>query len=133
MRIFLSVKYHEDMSNRAFVESLCAMLEADGHEVLLVVRDLEEWGARSFTTQALMAATFQMIDSADCLLAEQSEKGTGLGIEAGYAYARGIPVLALAREGCELSPTLTGIAAFCGSYQVVEEIPGLVKSAFPAS
>jgi len=132
MRIFLSVKYHEDMSNRPFVEALTGALEQDGHETLLVVRDLEEWGARGFTTQALMAATFQMIDSADCLLAEQSEKGTGLGIEAGYAYARGIPVVALAREGCELSPTLTGIAVYCGAYRTVEEVPGLVKAAFPA-
>ncbi len=128
MRIFLSIKYDEDMTNRPQVEALVDALAAGGIAVSLVVRDLEQWGAVRFSPQALMAAAFRLIDSADGLLVEQSRKGTGLGIEAGYACARGIPVIALARVGCELSPTLIGISRYYGYYRSYDQIPGIVKT-----
>ena len=34
----------------------------------------------------------------------------GLGIEAGYAYAKQIPIVVIARKGSDISATLRGIA-----------------------
>jgi nucleoside 2-deoxyribosyltransferase len=126
MRIFLSIKFHEDMHNREFVEAVINVLQSAGHEVVCVVCDLEEWGTITFKNQVLMARTFELIESCSMMVVEQTEKGTGLGIEAGYAVAKGIPVVTIAQQGVELSPTLEGISTRTGFYRQVEEIPGLL-------
>ena len=63
-----------------------------------------------------MRRSFAAIDKSDFVLVELSEKGVGLGIEAGYAYARKIPVLTMAREGQDISTTLQGISAQTFTY-----------------
>jgi nucleoside 2-deoxyribosyltransferase len=44
------------------------------------------------------------------VVVEFTEKGVGLGIEAGYAAALGIPVFVLLRPEAEVSTTLDGIS-----------------------
>lgn len=44
------------------------------------------------------------------MVLEMSEKGVGLGIEAGYAVATNKPLIVLIRHDLELSNTLQGIA-----------------------
>jgi nucleoside 2-deoxyribosyltransferase len=58
-----------------------------------------------------MARSFEEIDSSDLVVVDLTEKGVGLGIEAGYAHARGIPVVTIARQGADISQTLRGISA----------------------
>lgn len=110
MQAFLSIKYHPDNSNRPLIEQLSALLERHGLRSVCVIRDVERWGEVHLSPAELMHATFALIDASDLLVVEFSEKGVGLGIEAGYAYARGIPILTLARQGCEVSTTLAGIS-----------------------
>ena len=110
MKIFLSIKYYPDLRNRALIEAISAALAAQGWQTVCIVRDVEQWGTLAFTPQALMQRTFDEIDACDLLLVEFSEKGVGLGIEAGYAAARGRPVVVLAPEGVEISTTLQGIS-----------------------
>ena len=57
-----------------------------------------------------MAKTFEEIDSSDVVVTDLTERGVGLGIEAGYAYAKGVPVVAIARKGSDISATLRGIS-----------------------
>jgi hypothetical protein len=54
-------------------------------------------------------------------------KGVGLGIEAGFAFARGIPVLAAARAGSDISATLQGISARVCLYAREEEVMRIVE------
>jgi nucleoside 2-deoxyribosyltransferase len=125
-RVFLSIKFHADGRNRGLIERLCALLVAGGHVPFCVVRDLEDWGRVEFSIQALMRETFAAIEQSDLVLVELSEKGVGLGIEAGYAFARGIPVLTAARQGSDLSTTLRGISARVCLYEREEEILRIV-------
>ncbi len=111
MRIYLAIKYHPDAHNRPLVQAITTALSAAGHSTVCVARDLEAWGATSFSAQELMRRSFQLIDTADLVLVELSEKGVGLGIEAGYAHAQGIPVVVAARTGADISTTLAGIAS----------------------
>lgn len=127
MRVFLSIKFHGDMRNRAHVEQVLAALERSGHMPVCVVRDLEQWGAVSFPADALMRLTFDMIDGCDVLLVELSEKGVGLGIEAGFAYSRGIPVVTIAQHGADISTTLQGISRWTGEYADGQELEGLLR------
>ena len=58
-----------------------------------------------------MQRTFAEIDQSDLIVMEMSEKGVGLGIEAGYAYAKGKYLLIVLKQGRELSSTMAGIAS----------------------
>ena len=122
MRIYLSIKNTEGYSNRKRIESICSALEACGHSVVCIARDLEHWGERKFTPRQLMQQTFKEINSCDFVLVEFTEKGVGLGTEAGYAYARGIPVIAAGRKGAELSTTLDGVASRVVFYNSPDEL-----------
>ena len=131
MRLFLSIKYYPDMRNRELIESISGALEQARHEVVCVVRDLEKWGEISFPPAELMAETFNTIEECDAVIIELSSKGVGLGIEAGYAHARGIPVITIAEEGSDISATLQGISAEVELYSSVEEIPALLSDLAP--
>jgi nucleoside 2-deoxyribosyltransferase len=122
VKIYLAHKYHADSKNRAEIESLCDHLTALGHEVFCVVRDVEKWGALHFSAQELMERSFKLLDSCDTVLIELSEKGVGVGIEAGYAFARGIPIQVIAKKGSDISTTLQGIARRVTFYSAVSEV-----------
>lgn len=109
--VYLAIKYHEDHSNRALVERLRAAMEAAGLSSYCVAADLERWGKRAFDPTALMKHTFEVIEACRAVVVEFSEKGVGLGIEAGYAVARGLPVIVVMAEGSDLSATMQGVAA----------------------
>lgn len=117
MKVFLSVKYHTDMSNRGHIERLLGMLKDLRYETFCVVRDLETWGETAVDERELMRITFERIRASHLVLADLSEKGVGIGIEAGYAAARGIRVVVIAPEGCDISTTLKGIAEACFTYR----------------
>lgn len=87
-----------------------------------MVRDFEKWGKVKFTPQELMRKSFEEIDKSDLLVVEYSEKGVGLGIEAGYAYAKTIPIFVIAETSSEISETIKGIAKSIFFYDDPSEI-----------
>lgn len=109
-KLYLAIKYHPDHANRPLVEALCMAFERCGWQIVVVARDLEGWGAQTFSPQALMARSFRLIDACAGLVVEISEKGVGVGIEAGYAHARGLPILTLLGPQADLPETLKGIS-----------------------
>ena len=111
MKAYLAIKYHVDHSNRGRIEGLTAVLESVGYETICITRDVEKWGTVSFTPPALMKRSFKLIDTCDILVVELTEKGVGVGIEAGYAHARDIPIITIAQEDAPISDTLCGISA----------------------
>ncbi len=111
MKAYLAIKYHPDHSNRARIEGLTAALARHGVETLCVTRDLEKWGQVEFSPEVLMRKSFAAIETCDLLLVDLTEKGVGLGIEAGYAHAKRIPILTIAARGADISETLRGISA----------------------
>ena len=51
-----------------------------------------------------MLETFEIIESSDVAVIDLSEKGVGLGIEAGYAYSKQIPIITIS-ENQKISTT----------------------------
>lgn len=125
MKIYLAIKYHADQRNRQVIENITAALTAQGHELFCLVRDLEQWGAVTFPPDQLMQHTFQMIAAADVVLVDLTEKGVGLGIEAGYAHAHNIPVVTIAQTGADISATLRGISTTVFCYNDYTELTNL--------
>lgn len=107
---YLGIKFYADQRNRPLIEMITTALIKTGWTTQVIVRDLEEWGAVQFEPQALMARTFAVIEASDIAIIDLTEKGVGLGIEAGYAFAKGIPIITIAREGADISTTLRGIS-----------------------
>jgi 2'-deoxynucleoside 5'-phosphate N-hydrolase len=122
VKTYLALKYHPDGRNRPLIEALSACLEKHGLETFCVVRDVEHWGQVTFSPPELMRRALQAIDASDLVVVELSEKGVGVGIEAGYAFARQIPIVTLARQGAEVSDTLRGIAAHVLVYADLAEV-----------
>ncbi len=111
MKAYLAIKFKEDQSNRKLIEDVSASLAAVGVETYVMARDFEKWGAvKNVWPDVLMAHTFRAINEADIVVVEFSEKGVGLGIEAGYAFAQRKPIIVVAKEGSDISSTLRGIA-----------------------
>lgn len=105
------------MRNRAHIENIARALEGNDCETTCIVRDVERWGELKCDARDLMQQTFASIGSCDVLVVDASEKGVGIGIEAGYAYAMNKPIWVIARSGSELSETLKGIADAVRTYE----------------
>lgn len=90
------------------------------------MRDVEQWGMVKLEPVQLMKKTFEIIDSSDLLLIELSEKGVGLGIEAGYARAKGKPIIIIAKQDVDISAALQGISREIHFYNNEEELKQLL-------
>lgn len=107
---YIGIKYYEDNRNMDEIQAISERLEDAGYKAICIARDVEKWGKVPLNPQELMERTFLEIDRSNIVVLEMSEKGVGLGIEAGYAYAKGIPIMVLIKEGQKLSNTMRGIA-----------------------
>jgi nucleoside 2-deoxyribosyltransferase len=126
--IYLAIKYHPDHSNRSLIEQISDTCSCVGFETVCVDRDIELYGGKSYSASELMQLSFDKIKKADYILIDLSEKGVGIGIEAGYAYALGIPIITILPVTAHLSTTLAGISNFVYHYQTPDEVSGLLKS-----
>ncbi len=122
MKAYISIKYREDSSNRGCIEKISFALERNGFETVCIARDIEKWGQVQLSPHELMQRAFAEIDSSNLLVVDLTEKGVGLGIEAGYAYAKQIPIVVIARRGSDISLTLQGIAKELFLYDEFEDL-----------
>ncbi len=122
MKAYIGIKFHSDCRNRSVIERLSAVLESRGYTTFCTIRDKEKWGTEKFTPQELMEATCTEISSSSLVVLDLSEKGVGLGIEAGYAHAKGIPVITVAKHGSDIPNTLLGISEQVVMYDQPEDL-----------
>ena len=127
MKATIAIKYHPDNSNRPRIELISNALARSGIESFCVVRDLEHWGEVHFPPDELMRRAFAAIDACDLLVVDLSEKGVGVGIEAGYARARGIPIITIAQAGADISDTLRGVSQAVFWYESGDELAAFFK------
>ena len=127
MKAYLAIKFHEDYRNKRLIEEILDALNRSGFETTTIVRDYEDWGKIRFKPEELMDLAFKLIRKSDVLIIEFSEKGVGLGIEAGYAYSRKIPIIILAKKGSDISETMKGIAKEIIFYEKPEELEQKLK------
>ena len=60
-----------------------------------IARDVECQGEKELPAAELTKVSFEEIEKSDIVVLEMSEKGVGLGIEAGYAHTCGKPIIVL--------------------------------------
>jgi len=120
--VYFGIKYHPDNSNKDIIDEYEHCFQMQGFNSFCVARDMEKWGAASFSAHEIMQATFAKIDAADLVVIDVSEKGVGLGIEAGYAKAKGKRLIVTIKKGVEISTTISGTADQIIEYDQVSEI-----------
>ncbi len=128
MNAYLAIKFHEDCKNRKLIEQISESLQNAGFNSIVMIRDYEKWGKVKFTPEELMKLTFKLIDESELLVVEFSEKGVGLGIEAGYAYAKNKPIIIVAKRDSDISTTLCGISKKVFFYDEPEELTDKFKA-----
>ena len=122
MKAYISIKYREDNSNTDCIQRISTALQRNGFETVCIARDIENWGQVQLSAQELMRRTLAEIDSSHLVVIDLTEKGVGLGIEAGYAYAKQIPIVVIAKTGSDISTTLQGIARKLFLYDEFEDL-----------
>ena len=122
MQAYLAIKCYADNANRSRIEGISTALAACGIRTLCIARDLEQWGALHFDPHTLMQKSFEAIDACDLVVVDLTEKGVGIGIEAGYAHARGIPIVTIAQAGSDISETLRGISDAVWLYEKFSDL-----------
>lgn len=75
---YLVIKFHTDHRNKQKIAMISHALEQCGYSVTCITRDIEKWGATSYTPQDLMRRTFEIIRESDIVIIDLSEKGVTL-------------------------------------------------------
>ncbi|MCA4805516.1 hypothetical protein [Myroides odoratimimus] len=79
----------------------------------------------------MMIQALKDIDQSCCLFAETTDKGIGIGIEAGYAKAQGKPIVYLRQADASHSTTMSGMADYHILYHNTEDLGRQVKKVLP--
>ncbi len=111
---------------RSHTEQLIRELESKGLQVLCPAKDLEQWGAVGFSPAEANKKLLEMVDRADVLLIDLIDR-YGIGIPAGYAAAKGIPVVAATAEGNRIPRPFRGVAELEIYYHRPVEVADRVK------
>lgn len=121
MKAYIGIKYYEDYRNKTIIDEISSALERNGYRTSCIVRDIQNHQVK-YNPQELMKLTFKEIDECNLVIIDLTEKGVGLGIEAGYAFAKGIPIITVAKDGSDISETLEGISKEIFFYKDIEDI-----------
>jgi 8-oxo-dGTP pyrophosphatase MutT (NUDIX family) len=125
MQAYLAIKYKEDKSNKKLIQDITQALKKINISTYSMTRDFKKGRVQKIYPDVFMAHTFRAIDESDFVIVEFSEKSIGLGIEAGYAFSKGKPIVVIAQEETEISFTMKGIAKrilfYTNTKQLTEE------------
>ncbi len=118
-KVFVSYSFTQRKDFKEFHSKLKSYLEEEFDlKVYAFVFDFTD----KVDDKELMDEALAKIDESDLVIVELSNKSVGIGIEAGYAKARGKPVIYLHKKGTELKQTMNGIAEVVITYEDVEDL-----------
>ena len=109
MKAYISVS----LSNRKIVEKeITAINETLDKFKITPFVFVDRYTFHPSEEKQMMEQAMGDIDNCNILIAETSHKAIGVGVEAGYARAKGKPVIYLRRTDAEHSSTVSGISNF---------------------
>jgi 2'-deoxynucleoside 5'-phosphate N-hydrolase len=104
MKIFIGIKYDE--KTLVIVPEIKRIITMLGHTPYCFATDEEKIDDE----KELMKRAFQKIDESDLIMFEASNDSFGVGIEAGYAFSKGMKIITIMSEAAKISRTLKGVS-----------------------
>ncbi len=104
---YIAISYSK---RKELAEELAAIKEALLASGISPFVFVEQFQFNVSQEKEMMQEAMRQLDAADLLIAETSDKAIGIGIEAGYAKAKGKPVIYLRNKIADHSTTLSGIS-----------------------
>jgi nucleoside 2-deoxyribosyltransferase len=120
---YVSVARFSRASLGHYIHTITSVLETFKIESLVFV---EQYNFDANEEKEMMQQAMADIDACDLFIAEVSEKAIGVGLEAGYAKAKGKAIVYLRQADAEHSTTVSGIS----DYQLIYSNPGDLKTGF---
>lgn len=106
-RAYLAISIDHRTQLEPVIQTLRFTLHQAGIDLFIFV---DQYRFSLQEEKAMMQAACREIDDSDILIAELSVKAIGVGLEAGYAVAKGKPVWYLRNAAAPHSSTVSGIA-----------------------
>lgn len=126
-RVFVSYSFENRKEFVAFNETLKKFLIKNGFDVYSFVFD---FNGEIKNNKDLMDRALKEIDESDIVVAELSYKRVGIGLEVGYAKAKGKKIIYIHRNGSDISTTVDGIANIRLEYKNVDDLLIKLKKCF---
>jgi len=129
-KAFISYSFTDKNKFRFFDRQLKKFLKQSfGIEAYSFVFDFK----KKANNKSLIKSALRKIDESDLLLAELSYKSIGIGLEVGYAKAKGKKIIYMHRIGTELSTTVDGICDSRIEYKDISDLLVQLKKVFHTS
>jgi len=125
MRAYIAISYAGRTRLQDELETICDTLKKRGITPFVFV---DQYTFDPEDETAMMQKAMEEIERADLLIAVASEKAIGIGIEAGYAKAKGKPVIYIRNKNAEHSTTLSGISDHQICYVDLQDLVQKLKS-----
>lgn len=123
MKVFIGSKYLGKVHNSQIIESVKDYLKELGHEPYYFGDEGHIADKKEMIQKAM-----QKIDESDVVLCEATELSFGVGIEAGYAKAKGKRILTIYNSETELSRTIEGVSDKSAAYSDLDSLKELLKA-----
>ncbi|MFA6254148.1 MAG: nucleoside 2-deoxyribosyltransferase [Candidatus Paceibacterota bacterium] len=121
MKIFIAIKSSE--RDKPILSTLKEMINSTGHEPYTFLD--EDYIANE---KELMVKALAKVKESDLLVIDGSQDSLGAGIEAGYFYSLGKPIICLFNKEAKVSRTLSGISNQIVIYQDFEDLKSKLTS-----
>jgi 2'-deoxynucleoside 5'-phosphate N-hydrolase len=112
MKAYIAISYSKKDSSADIINAVKEVLA--NHSVIPFLF-VEAFTFTANEEKKMMQQAMKEIDNCDLLIAETTHKAIGIGVEAGYAKAKGKPVIYLRNKDAAHSTTVSGIS----DYQIV--------------
>lgn len=127
MKAYLAISYSKRKELNEEVNVIIETLHAFNIQSFVFV---DQYSFHPSQEKEMMLAAMKEIDDCDLLIAETSDKAIGIGIEAGYAKAKGKPVIYIRNKEAEHSTTLSGISDHQIIYTDIEDLKTQLQTLF---
>ena len=124
MKAYISISYSKRKSMDAETNVIKETLLSFKIEPFVFVDEFKFYKEHE---KKMMQQALISIDECDMLIAEVSDKAIGIGIEAGYAKAKGKTLIYIRNKNAEHSTTVSGISDFLIIYNNVVELKHLLS------
>jgi 2'-deoxynucleoside 5'-phosphate N-hydrolase len=109
MQAYIAVSYSKRKFLQAELEIIKQTLDQCNIDPFVFV---DTYNFKPTEEKQMMHQAFAAIDACGLLIAETSDKAIGIGIEVGYAKAKGKPVIYLRNNAAEHSTTVSGASDY---------------------